>query len=103
MQPETFPLKTDSSGTIRVADSRVTLDTLIHSFKDGATAEDIAMRYPAIMLADVYAVITYYLRHQSEVESYLEKRQEHAEIVKQEIEQQFDSKGIRERLLARQP
>jgi uncharacterized protein (DUF433 family) len=102
LQPETFPLTKDSSGTIRVGGTRVTLDTLIYSFKDGATAEEIALRYPAVELADVYAAITYYLRHTNEVDTYLHERKEQANILRQEIESRFDPNGIRERLLARQ-
>ena len=36
-----------------------------------ATPETIVQRYSTLALADVYAVVTYYLRHRSEVEEYL--------------------------------
>jgi uncharacterized protein (DUF433 family) len=101
LEPETYPLKSDSSGTIYVADTRVTLDTLIQFFKDGSTAEQIAMRFPALRLSDVYAVITYYLRHQNEVEGHLAERLKQAKELQHDIERQFDSSGIRERLLTR--
>jgi uncharacterized protein (DUF433 family) len=45
----------------------VTLDTIVAAFDAGATAEEIAQQYSSISLADVYSVITYYLRHQTEV------------------------------------
>lgn len=78
---------------IRVAGSRVTLDTLVGIFKSGATPEEIAQAYSAVSLADVYAVITYYLRHRSEVEKYLERRtQEHAEL-RREIEGRPEYQG----------
>jgi uncharacterized protein (DUF433 family) len=101
IEPETFPLTTLPDGTVRVGTTRVTLDTVIYSFKDGATPEEIALRYPILKLAEVYAVITYYLRHQTEVESYLKKRNQQAEVIRQELEKQVDPSGIRERLLAR--
>lgn len=86
---------------IRVAGTRVTLDTLIGAFKRGATPEEIAQDYSAVSLADVYAVITYYLRHRSEVEEYLELRaREHAEL-RQEIEDRSEYQELRERLLGR--
>lgn len=86
---------------IRVAGTRVTLETLIGAFKRGATPEEIAQDYSAVPLADVYAVITYYLRHRSEVEEYLERRaQEHAEL-KREIEARPEHQEVRDRLLAR--
>jgi uncharacterized protein (DUF433 family) len=102
IEPETFPLTIDSDKMIRVGGTRVTLDTVVYSFKDGATAEEIALRYPALTLTDVYAAITYYLRHQSEVEVYLKERKDQATQLQQEIEQRFNPVGIRERLLARQ-
>ena len=54
---------------IRVGGTRVTLDTVIGAFKRGATPEEIAQDCSAVSLADVYAVIAYYLRHRSEVEA----------------------------------
>jgi hypothetical protein len=46
-------------------------------------------------------VITYYLRHKSEVCAYLQRREEQAENVRAEVERRFPSSGVRERLLAR--
>lgn len=100
-EPESYPLTKLPDGTVRIAETRVTLDTIIHSFKAGATAEAIALSYPAVKLADVYAVITYYLRHQKEVDAYLSGRAKQASDIQQEVEKQFDPSGIRARLLPR--
>jgi uncharacterized protein (DUF433 family) len=59
------PLKTDVDGVVRVGNTRVTLDTVVDAFREGATAEEIVSRYPSLLLADVYAVIGYYLQQQS--------------------------------------
>ncbi len=99
---ETIPLEIDSHGVIRVSKTRVTLDTLVMAFKDGATAEEIAQQYPSVPLADVYYVIGYYRRRQAEVESYLSRRRQEAEDIRKQNESRFDPAGIRERLLARQ-
>ena len=101
IRAETVPLSADADGVIRVSGTRVTLDTLIFAFIEGATAEEIAQQYPSLELADIYAAIAYYLRHRSEVESYLKKRQKQADIVLMENESRFDPRGIRARLLAR--
>jgi hypothetical protein len=37
-------------------------------------------------LADVYAVIAYYLRHRDEVRAYLKRREEEAEALRAKIE-----------------
>ena len=98
---EQVPIRTDANGVVRVAGTRVTLDTLVAAFDAGATAEEIAQQYPSVALADVYSVITYYLRHQSDVCAYLQKRQHQAATIRQENERRFPSTGVRERLVAR--
>ena len=57
------PLITDPHGTIRVRGSRVTLDIIVTAFQGGATAEEIAQKFPAIALADIYQIIAHYLNH----------------------------------------
>ncbi len=100
---ETIPIATDTDGVIRVSHARVTLDTIVGAFKDGATAEEIAQQYPSVPLADVYSVIGYYLRRYAEVEAYLEQRQQLAEQVRRENETRFSPVGARQRLMTRQP
>lgn len=101
LEHDPLPLKKDKDGTIRVGGTRVTLDSIIWEFKEGASAEEIVGAYPSLRLADVYAVIGHYLRHRSEVEDYLRQQEREAEEVRREIEARFDPRGIRERLLAR--
>ena len=99
--PEPIPLSSDPDGIIRVGNTRVTLDTVVAAHRDGATADEIARQYPSLELADVYAIIGYYLRHRPEVETYLMERQAQSEAVRRDNESRFDPEGVRERLLAR--
>ncbi|MDO9128591.1 MAG: DUF433 domain-containing protein [Anaerolineales bacterium] len=99
---EIIPLETDTYGVIRVSSTRVTLDTIVSAFKDGATAEEIAQQYPSVPLVDVYYVIGYYLRRRDEVESYLGQRKKEADELQKQMEARFNPIGIRERLIARQ-
>jgi len=98
---EPVPLAADADGVVRVGRTRVTLDTVIGAFLDGATAEEITYKYPSLHLADVYAVIAYYLRRPSEVDAYLQRRKQQAESVRKQNEARFDPHGVRDRLLAR--
>jgi uncharacterized protein (DUF433 family) len=98
---EPIPISTDANGVVRVAGTRVTLETIVDVFNTGATPEEIAQDFPVLRLADVYAVITYYLRHREEVEAYLDSRRTAAEEMRKEIEAHSPQHGLRERLLGR--
>ena|SRR2546428_5900256 len=99
--PEPVPIPTDAEGVIRVGGTRVALDTAVTAFDAGAIAEEIVQQCPSLTLADIYSVIAYYLRHQSEVRAYLAKRQRQAAQAHEENERRFDPTGLRARLLAR--
>ena len=100
-----LPLRLTDDGTIRVADSRVSLDSVVHHYKLGASAEQIAQKFPALDLADVYATITYYLSHEESVEEYLRQQEAKGDEVQKKIESdsqyQTTSAELRMRLLAR--
>jgi uncharacterized protein (DUF433 family) len=98
---EPIPLLTDADGVIRVAGTRVTLDTLVDTFLTGASPEEIAQDFPVLRLDDVYAVVTYYLRHRTEVDAYLRERRARAGVLRAEIEAHSPQTGLRARLLAR--
>ncbi len=86
---------------LRVGDSRVSLDTVILAFGQGSTPEQIVEDYDSLELAEVYAVISYYLQNREEVESYLAKRKVERERLRRQIESRSNPQGIREKLLAR--
>ncbi|HET7079178.1 MAG TPA: DUF433 domain-containing protein [Chloroflexia bacterium] len=98
---EPVPLAANQDGVVRVGGTRVTLDTVVAAFEEGATAEEIVQQYPALKLPDVYLVIGYYLRHRAEVEAYLQQRQELADRIYEENKKRLDPDGLRDRLLAR--
>lgn len=50
---EPASLETNADGIVQVEKTRVTLDTVITVFKQGATAEEIVHRYPSLKLGDV--------------------------------------------------
>lgn len=99
IEPE--PLEVDADGVVRVGKTRVTLDTVVRAFLEGATAEEIGEQYTSLQLQDIYSAISYYLRHKAEVDTYILKRQHKAATIQRETEQRFNPVGIRERLMAR--
>lgn len=98
---ETVPLETDPDGVVRVGGTRIPLETVISSFDAGATPEVICEDFPSLELGDVYAVVTYALRHRDEVDRYLARRRALADEVRQEVEALPGNRRLRERLLAR--
>ena len=101
IEADPVPLKMDAHDVVRVAGTRVTLDTVVSAFTEGATPEEIVQQYPSLHLADIYAVIGYYLRHRPEIEAYLRQRKQVADEVRTQNESRFDPHGVRDRLLAR--
>lgn len=99
---EKIPLRTDEHGVIRVGKTRVTLDLVVETFKEGFTPEEIIQQYPSLDLSDVYYVVGYYLQHTELVEAYLRQGELEHQRVREQNESQFQRTGIRERLLARQ-
>jgi uncharacterized protein (DUF433 family) len=96
-----IPLQEDPSGAVRVENTRVTLDSIVLAFREGATAEEIAERFPVVSLGGVYAAITFYLQNRAGVDAYLAGREAAAEKLQQRIESRPESQVFRDRLLAR--
>ena len=92
----------DGQGGLRVTGTRVLLERIVHAFEDGATPEGIIQSYDTLQLADVYAVLTWYLRHKVQVDDYLRRRAEEADAIRRTIEaKQPDRAELRARLMVR--
>jgi uncharacterized protein (DUF433 family) len=107
MANESFPIHTDlpplrveEGGVVRVGKSRITLDLVVEQFENGKTPEDMVRAFDTLVLADVYAVIGYYLRHPEDVRDYLRRRAEEAATLQAKIESERP-RVTRAELLAR--
>jgi uncharacterized protein (DUF433 family) len=81
-----LPLRLDKGGTYRVGPTRVRLDSVVYLHNQGSSPAQIVSEFPSLELADVHAVIGYYLRHQTEVDAYLKQRECDAEELKRRLE-----------------
>jgi uncharacterized protein (DUF433 family) len=100
LHAECPPLRVDEGGVVRVGNSRISLDLVVEQYEIGMTPEEMVRAYDTLALADIHAVISYFLRHRDEVRTYLRQREEEAEGLKTRIEAEHP--GIsREELLAR--
>jgi uncharacterized protein (DUF433 family) len=101
LQADPLPLRQDEHGSIRVGNTRVLLELVIRAYQGGATAEEIARRFATLELADVHAVLAYYLRHRQEVDEYMARREAEAEELRKRIQVAATPRVTREELQAR--
>jgi len=95
------PLTLWEDGSIRIGKSRVTLDSLVHEFNRGSTAEQIQDDFPSLMLREIYGAIAYYLDHKERIDEYLLNREREAEQVRQFVEARQDTHSLRRRIRER--
>ncbi|MBG1258736.1 DUF433 domain-containing protein [Nostoc commune] len=92
------PFRWDEAGGIRIGQSRVTLDSLLATYHNGSTPEEIAVQYPVLCLGEIYAAIAYYLTHRQEIDNYLEQRRKKAQQQRNQFVQQYNLANLRQRL-----
>lgn len=86
------------NGGIRLVGTRIGLEQIVEAYDAGATPEEIALRYRALSLEEVYATITYYLAHREWVKAYMQQLQAEDKAEWSQSEQQSLTKVLRERL-----
>jgi uncharacterized protein (DUF433 family) len=101
IEAEITPLRVDKYGTIRVGETRVSLDLVIEAFNNGASPPEIVEIYDALDLADTYFAIGYYLRHKAEIDEYIKEGAEKADRLGDELKARFGQTAIREQIEAR--
>ena len=62
-----------SKETIRIAGTRVGIEKVLADYQQGASPEEIVLRYPTLSLEQVHATITYYLANQERLNTYLDQ------------------------------
>jgi uncharacterized protein (DUF433 family) len=86
--------------TLRVGNTRVSLDSVVYAYNRGETPEEIQYNFDALSLAEIHAAIAYYLYNKGEVDKYVAERE--AEFERMREERRKDPNRItRELLLAR--
>ncbi len=94
------PLHQDNDGSIRIGNTRVLLELVVHAFQRGESAESIVESFPTLRLDDVYAVLAYYLQYQDDVHAYIKVVETESQLIREKIEARQPSvKAIRNRLI----
>ena len=89
-------------GSWRIAGTRISLDSVVYSFCEGTTPEEICQDFPGLSLAQVYATLACYLNNREQVDRYLQKAQQSAEDLRQELNTRHSDflRDLRQRLTA---
>src|SRR5260221_11339587 len=58
-------------GRYYVVGTRISLNSIVHAFRRGESAETICQNFELLRLEEVYGAIAYYLANQDEVDAYL--------------------------------
>jgi uncharacterized protein (DUF433 family) len=95
------PLILADDGTIRIKDSRVSLEVIVRQFKQGATAEQLLEDFPSLTLRDIYGAIYYYLDNTETVEDYMRQQEDSAVEMRAFLDSHLDSAALRTRIRAR--
>jgi uncharacterized protein (DUF433 family) len=54
-----------------IADSRISLDSIVYAFRNGLSPENIVQSFPLLTLEQVYGAIAFYLANRAEIDTYL--------------------------------
>ena len=54
-----------------VSGTRISLDSIVHAFRRGESAETICQNFELLRLEEVYGAIAYYLANQADIDAYL--------------------------------
>jgi uncharacterized protein (DUF433 family)/predicted nucleotidyltransferase len=73
-----------SGGRLCIAGTGVTVLQIVTLYKQGETPEEIALNFPHVSLAQIYAALAYYHSHQAEVERELAEEEAEYERLKQQ-------------------
>lgn len=99
--PDTVPLVQLENGAIRVRNSRVTLETIVHRMQIGDTIERIHEGFPTVSISQIKEILAWYFDNRTEADEYLQQQEAEAEKIRQWIENQPGYKARHEELRRR--
>lgn len=99
---QAVPLTVWEDGSIRIRETHLLVDMVVYAHRRGECPEEIFQSFPSVnyTLADIYAVIAYYLAHKEELDRYIALREKEAEEIRNRIESMPGYKEKREQLRA---
>lgn len=95
------PVQEDAHGVLRIAGTRVTLDSLVELYDQGASAEEIALSFESLALHEIYAALGYYLAHRPLLDEYLRMQRQARTAARVQAERRCPPAEVRARLAGR--
>lgn len=77
----------ERSGGYFVAETRVSLDSVVHAFLRGESPEGIAESFPALTLEQILGSLAFYLANRDKIDQYLRQDQEDFERLRRQAHQ----------------
>ena len=97
--PDTVPLVQLENGAVRVRNSRVTLETIVHCMQMGDTEEEIHDSFPTVSVSLIKEILAWYFDNKEEADEYLQQVEALAERLRKWAESQPGYKERHEKLL----
>ena len=66
----------ERDGNYYVTGTRISLDSIVHSFRRGESPETICQNFDVLRLEEVCGAIAYYLANRTEIDAYLVRQNE---------------------------
>ncbi len=73
-------------GEYYVADTRISLDSLVYAFLRGESPEGIAESFPALSLEQIFGALTFYLANRETIDQYLQEGQKKFALLRKEAQ-----------------
>lgn len=67
------------NGAYYITGTRISLDSVVLSFRRGDSPEAIQSEFPLLKLAQIYGAIAFYLDHQATIDKYLTQQEQEFE------------------------
>jgi uncharacterized protein (DUF433 family) len=99
--PTVPPVREDSGGVLRIGRTRVSLDSLVAAYNEGASADELAEGFPTLTLGYIHATLGFYHQNRADLDAYLEHARTEEDRLQEETQRRFQTDAGRDRIVAR--
>lgn len=82
-----------------IAGTRISLDSVVYTFRNGLSPESIVQSFPLLTLEQVYGAIAFYLANRDQIDAYLAVEEEEFDAMAQPL--QISDPSLYNKLISR--